>query len=273
MNQKITLLNKILIPALGIPFLAFTVITIYTVNFSANSLNKVKIAQASSLASNVIDKIDRNYYERFGDVQAFAYNPTALAALRDCTQVPILTDFMNTMASYYVLYDVMMVVDETGKVVAYNTKDKAGKDLNTAQVLKNKNFASEGWFIKSQQHPEGGAIYSEFESNATIASINNDNKEGYGIAFVAPIYDKSGVFKGAWYNFSSWLEITQKIRQEASLQLKQTYLNAQIVITDNNNTIIDADDANKIKQHDVLNLSQWQEGNILESFIGKGAYT
>lgn len=273
MRLKLSILNKILFPSLVIPLIAFTILTIYSVNFSARNLREIRVSYASSMALNVMDKIDRNYYERFGDVQAFAYNPTTLEAINDPSKTQILTDFMNTMASYYVLYDLLLVVDVKGDVVAFNTKDKAGNNINSADLLLNRNFANEEWFLNAQAGPEGGAWYSGFTINKEVAGIDNDNPKGYGVGFSAPIYDKLGNFKGVWYNFSSWKEITQKIRQEATLLLKESYPEAEIIITDNENRIIDADDNSKIDSVEFLNIKNEKVGHVIQSYIGKGAYT
>ncbi|MFN0049032.1 MAG: PAS domain-containing protein [Cytophagales bacterium] len=273
MNNKFTILNKILFPSLVIPFIAFAVLTIYSIYFSAKSMRDIRVSYASTMALNVMDKIDRNYYERFGDVQAFAYNPATLAALQNPSTIPVLTDFMNTMASYYVLYDLLLVVNENGEVVAFNTKDKTGNYINSEEILRNKNFAKEDWFLKAKGKPAGGAWYSGFEANEQVASIKNDNPKGYGVAFSAPIMDKEGNFKGVWYNFSSWKEITQKIRQEATSELVKSYPGAEIIITDRDNTVIDADEYSKNSILSVFEEKNRQEGHIIESFAGKGAYT
>ena len=72
------------------------------------------------IANETIDKIDRNLFERYGDVQAFAANPYALSGTPE--QIASTAD---TYTGLYVIYDLMVVADAaSGKVIAVNTRDK-----------------------------------------------------------------------------------------------------------------------------------------------------
>jgi hypothetical protein len=66
--------------------------------------DKAKEVTAELTSKAVLDKIDRNFYERFGDVQAFAVNKLVVNRLNgDTTKVADLQAFVNTMVQYYVL--------------------------------------------------------------------------------------------------------------------------------------------------------------------------
>lgn len=206
--------------------------------------NKAKLTTAQLTSHALLDKLDRNFYERFGDVQAFAHNRLAVNALKQDSVSADLQDFMNTMTSYYVLYDLMMIVDLDGKVVAVNTKDKKGYKINSdALIRSNKNFLHEEWFkaCVSEAGPDGGAWYSDFMANPDVASIHNSN--GYGMAFAAPVRDESGKVLGVWYNFASWKEITQTIRGEVEAELQKDDPEATILLTKATHEIIDATNA------------------------------
>jgi hypothetical protein len=273
MKSSSSLLKSLLVTVLLVQVIAFLTITLFTVYYSNQNEEQIKINYASSIAASTMDKIERNYYERYGDVQAFAYNTLAQQALIKNQSTPELIDFMNTMTNYYVLYDLMLLVDNQGNIVAMNSKDKKGKLLNTKEVFEGKNFKKEGWFSKAKYAALGNAYYSEFTLDKDIAILNNDNDYGTGVVFVAPVISKNGDILGVWVNFTSWIEITQKIRLEASNELKRIYPLAQIIITDKNNKIIDADDLNKVLKGESFDFKKHQEKYFIQFSEGKGAYT
>src|SRR6185503_9765027 len=141
MNYKnLTISKQILFVAIALS----VVLLIFLLSFLANqvleSKNSIKQIVNQNRSFSVIEKIDRNFYERFGDVQAYAYNKLAIEAIDSGKATPSVQKFINTMVYYYVLYDLMMVVDKEGNVVAVNTTDKNNVPVRT-EFLMGKNFA------------------------------------------------------------------------------------------------------------------------------------
>ena len=205
--------------------------------------NKAKSVTATLTSKAILDKIDRNFYERFGDVQAFAVNKLVVDRLQgDTAHLADLQTFVNTMVQYYVLYDLMLVCDLQGNVVLSNTIDKSNTPIVTQNLI-GKNYANEEWFrvCSSTTGPAGGAWYSDFMVNDAVKTIYTS--DGYGMAFAAPIKDTTGKVIGVWYNFASWKEVTQAIRILAENELRQTYAEAKILMTRNEGEIIDANDS------------------------------
>lgn len=186
--QNLSLVNKLKVAFLAVPVLLIITITIYSGLNLANSKNQLKESTAIQVAKGVIEKIDRNFYERYGDVQAFAANRLAIEMVATDSISLQAQRFINTMVSYYVLYDLMMVINSEGKVVACNTADKNGKSIQVNSLI-GKDFSKEPWFTScmSASGPEGGAWYSDFQANTDVASINHN--KGWGMAFAAPIYN------------------------------------------------------------------------------------
>jgi hypothetical protein len=60
------------------------------------------------------------------------------------------------------------------------------------------------------------------------------------MAFAAPVRNSDGKVTGVWYNFASWREVTQAIREEAEGELLKSDPAARILLTDASGTIIDA---------------------------------
>ena len=284
--RNLNISKQILSVAIGLS----VILLVFLLSFSANqvleSKNAIKQIVNRNRSFSVIEKIDRNFYERFGDVQAFAYNKLAIEAVDSAKATSQVQKFINTMVYYYVLYDLMMIVDVKGNVVAVNTTDKNNIPLQTGFLL-GKNFSNEEWFrvCMSDAGPPGGAWYSDFMSHPDVSKIYNSN--GWGMAFAAPIRNEHNEVIGVWYNFASWRDVTQGIRMETEELLKKESAEAFVLITDKHGNVIDASD-DKL----VLNL-QLQEDIMLDvgidfnfngrvasstDFIvgaaqGKGAYT
>jgi hypothetical protein len=208
--------------------------------------NEAKAITARLTSQAVVDKIDRNFYERFGDVQAFAYNQLARQALDSGAATPAVQQFVNTMTAYYVLYDLMMICDLQGKVLVTNTTDKAGDPIDPSPASA-RSYAHTDWFkaCTTGNGPEGGAWYSDFLTNRDVARIYGT--DGYGMAFAAPIHDEHGKLLGVWYNFASWREVTQSIRAEAEAELRKTDPNAHILLTGAAGRVIDATDGQLVR--------------------------
>jgi methyl-accepting chemotaxis protein len=307
------------------PLVISIVLTIFSASKVVDGYNKPNQTLSQTSSQSVIEKIDRNFYERFGDVQAFAFNRLAVKTLenkgavvenylntndstyrkkvtdknglvlktkqlKDSIEKATLNDdvqnFLNTMTAYYVLYDVMMIVDNNGKVIAINTLNKNGEPIKTKTLLGKDVYATE-WFrvCMSAKGPEGGAWFSDFMIDKEIAEIHNNS--GYGVAFAAPIKNSSGEPIGVWYNFASWAEVTQGIRAEAEQILQQKEKEAFILITNQQGKIIDHFDDKIINNRLIdsvafsknnFNLSlkntKITNTNYIASFVkGRGAYT
>jgi methyl-accepting chemotaxis protein len=254
--KKLRIAQQVLYTSILIMSVSTILLLGYIVVSTINSTNSQYETLAKANATSVIEKIDRNFYERFGDVQAFAFNRLAIKTAASDTVSGDAQDFINTMVSYYVLYDLMMITDIKGNVVATNTIDKTGKVINNRDLL-GRNFANEDWFRTciSGSGPEGGAWYSDFMINKLSAGVNGNN--GWGMAFAAPIKAKNGEVVGVWYNFANWAEVTQGIRKETQDLLNKNVPGTFLVVTNQLNETIDAD-ADKL----VLNNTKISEADF-----------
>jgi methyl-accepting chemotaxis protein len=249
---KLKLSHQILFILLIIPCVLIFSLLYYSAIQHVTIRNKPLEQLALSTSASVSEKIDRNFYERYGDVQAFAYNKLALEALKNGRSDSGIVDFMNTMTSYYVLYDLMMLCDIHGKVLAVNSKNKDKKNISSSNLI-GKNVNDQDWFRSSIVigGPVGGAYYSDFNEDDDVSFIYGNN--GYGIDFSAPVRDEMGNIIGVWRNRASWAEITQQIRKEAEEALLKEVQGSLIVLFDKQGHLIDAD----------------KENNILKVTIGK----
>jgi PAS domain S-box-containing protein len=282
--KNLSVKKKLVIVLLSVPIILSLTQLINTAKHVVEGRNKPNVVLAERVADNVLDKIDRNFYERFGDVQAFAYNKLAekgslksIQLLGDDNSKEIKTvnytdvqDFINTMVSYYVLYDVMMICDKKGNVQFINTKDKNGNTIYSSGLV-GRNFASEPWFnaCMSSVGPEGGAWYSDFMISPIAKEIYHSN--GYGMGFAAPIKNEKGEILGVWYNFANWMEVTQSIRIEAQGHLKELSKDSKLMITNSQNQVIDGEDDDLIRNKYVINESEINQGNSVFQIQGDKA--
>lgn len=265
---------------LFIILILLTILFYYLTSNQVQASNESRTITSKLTAQSVMDKIDRNFYERFGDVQAYAYNKLAVSTAEHDSVTRGTQEFINTMTAYYVLYDLMMICNREGKVLAVNTKDKNGLDIPSEHILSS-GVAAEEWFrvCTSPEGPEGGAWFSDFTAHPQIGRIYGT--EGYGMAFAAPIRNEQGAVVGVWYNYASWKEVTEGIRKEAEQDLQKDHEGAYVIVTRSNGEIISAEDKALMNRSLLIDESTLQAGEtnipIQNLTYGisrsKGAYT
>ena len=176
--------------------------------YEQDNLQRDYERQLTNSVINLGDTIDRNLFERYGDVQAFGYNTAAHDPAnwgRPGADNP-LVQAMNDYTKAYGLYPLMMLVDMEGNVLAVNTVDARGKAIETA-ALYEKNFGDAEWFQnavrgKFLEGKDGltGTFVGAPEQNSIVADIYGSS--GYVIPFSAPVRDGSGQAIGVWVNFA-----------------------------------------------------------------------
>lgn len=198
---KINIQFKSVKTKLLVSFLAMGLIPMAIVGFLAFQKSKdALIHSAGELltteAAELLDKLDRNLFERYGDVQAFAYNPKAMGSSAEVTEAA------NFFMAAYGVYDLMLVADLDGNIVATNTKAFDGKSINTDALI-GKKVRGEEWFeqIAAGQIKQGETFYSDMQQNKMVADVYGTR--GLAMIFAAPIYNKSGEVVRIWCNFAS----------------------------------------------------------------------
>ena len=76
--KNLKLAQKLTFLAVGVLSIITVLVVFYIVDSSLSNSNKQNQILANGQSTSIIEKIDRNFYERFGDVQAFAYNRLAI---------------------------------------------------------------------------------------------------------------------------------------------------------------------------------------------------
>ena len=184
---------------------------IFGVFYSSEDTFKAAFRKPNEQLSVAIgDTIDRNLFERYGDVQAFSLN----AAVHDTgnwkspSDKNPLIESMNGYMTGYGIYRLMLVMDTNGNVVATNSVNPSGQALDTTDLY-SKNFAKETWFQKAIKgdflNGANGMTGTAVEQPLNVGFIGKlYGDDGYVIPFSAPIKDQSGNTIGVWVNFADF---------------------------------------------------------------------
>lgn len=199
-----------LVPAVAIGWLSF--------NRASDDLTAAAAKELQVMAIETADKVDRNLFERYGDVQAFAENPNAKGTPDQVTQAA------NFYMKCYGIYDLMIVADAEGKIVAANTVDYTGKPLNTANLI-GRSVKGEAWFdeIVSGKIPYGKTYYNDPEQGATTSEIYGEKR--VTLNFSAPIVDETGKVTRVWSNRASFKRIVSDIMDAQRATAKDEGIN------------------------------------------------
>lgn len=216
---------------------------------SAQKAIEVTAQGYRTTAENIADTIDRNLFERYGDVQAFGLNQVIQdreSWYKKGTENPIVTA-MDKYVDTYDIYYLTMLVDLDGKLIAVNSRDHDGVAVDTEDLYQ-KNFSDKPWFqdvlAKNFYEDESGAC-----SGTVVEHLYVDDKvkkcygnEGYALGFSAPVYDAEGNVIAVWKNVAKF-SLVEEIVWDAYNKLKHRGMaTAEITLLDDKgNVIIDCD--------------------------------
>ena len=164
---------------------------------SYRTLRDLAGQRMETVAAETADKIDRNLFERYGDVQAFAFNPMAQQSPEQVTAA------MNFYTTAYGCYDLMLVADLGGKIIAASTVTYDGKPLDSSYLI-GRNVKGQDWFDScvSGQIQSGSSFVSDLKEDRETADVYHNR--GLTMNFSTPIRDAAGKIVGVWSNRASF---------------------------------------------------------------------
>ena len=180
------------------------------------------------LAYNASDKLDRNLFERYGDVQAFAQSAPARSMNPAAIQ-----NWMNAMTRTYApIYRLMVVADRNGKIIAANSVGLDGRSVPTAKLI-GRDVSDSQWF--------GRAAYGTLAVGSSLVEdvhLDDLQESVYGrdaalaMSFTAPIKNASGQIVGVWSNRFDW-KVAETILEEVRDRARNTdFKTVDFVVTD-----------------------------------------
>jgi methyl-accepting chemotaxis protein len=244
---------KIITPAAAALLISLGTIYI-AVQHEAKVLETSRLTALASAARGVQDKIDRCMFERYGDVQAFGLNRELhrdLTKLDDPKRMEIVS-LLNDYARSYGCYDLSMITDVNGIVVAVNAQSPDGKPLPNAHLLIGRNLstnegirnaAAKKFTTYSAPDALTGTVVSAPEKNPLVAEIYGDKAPNWTVSLTAPILDaQTGEVRGFWQNHFDCGMIEKIVLAEYAEQKKQGLGSAELQVIDaNGRLIVDAD--------------------------------
>jgi methyl-accepting chemotaxis protein len=245
--------SKLLVASLAMGLVPVGVVGALAYQRASQSLTRDAGDALGQIAFQVADKIDRNYFERYGDVQAFTL---AAARIADWQQIGTLA---NEYKVVYGFYDLMVVADRNGRIVATNTVDAAGKSLDT-RFLRGEDVAGEEWFRAAitGKIKVGETLTEDVHRDPWVSRLYGDGE--HVTSWTAPIRDAGGRVIGVWRNYASQARIADAILAEARTSYKQ------VAGTDIAFTLLKADGT---LLHDDLEPTGVLERNLVkQSFDG-----
>lgn len=167
-----------------------------------------KIESLGAFSRALGEKIGAQFFERYGDVQAFAMNP--FVASFDKEQLP---KTLDAYIALYGIYDLIVIVDKNGKFVASNTKDYSGKSVDL-KSLEQLDFSDQPWFksvlngktTDDKENNFSGTFFEDFIADSMQKAAFAETR--YGSSFSAPIKNDQGEVVGVISNRagSRWLD-------------------------------------------------------------------
>lgn len=226
--MNLSLKAKLTTAFLGLGLLPAVAFTIVNLNSTATIAHDMG-SEYQAHAGNIADVIDRNLFERYGDVQAFGTNRVVSDVKTWYAPSSVSNSVaaaMNRYVDLYDLYPLMVMVDLEGKVIAVNDRDKDGKAIDTKRIYA-KNFQDAEWFKRAIQgdfstNTDGtftGTVVEELASDPDVQALTGD--EGLVVGFSAPVKDEQGNTIGVWKNFATFTlveDVLQAVYQELKHQ-------------------------------------------------------
>jgi methyl-accepting chemotaxis protein len=221
--------------------------SVVMVNRSASAVRERAADALQGTAKDLADKIDRNLFERYGDVQAFGYNDV----VEDRTQWYKAGSASNRIAERtnaymvaYGLYVLSTLVDANGRVISVNDKDATGKPLSTDGIYQ-RNYSDAPWFkaCMAGQYTTRMQFTDSLNTIATgtvisPAAPDADVKQVFGadapdvIGFSSPLRDRSGNAIGCWHNAAT-IALVSAMLNDTARDLKDAgYASATLIVVD-----------------------------------------
>ncbi|MEZ5101951.1 MAG: methyl-accepting chemotaxis protein [Thermoleophilia bacterium] len=240
--------TKLIVLLLLAGLVPMAVVGVLSVNKASSSLREDSGQAVEELAFNASDKLDRNLFERYGDVQAFAKSDPAKSM--DPQRLQTWIDTM--MGTYTPIYNLMVVADASGKVVAANTADLNGESIDSS-VLLGTDVSGEAWFQKATDGSleDGQTFVEDLHVDALTQAVYGDGPEALAMNFTYPIRDDEGTIVGVWTNRFNWDVTTDILAAVADRAKEHGAETLQLTITSADGVVLAGGDPADVLQQSL----------------------
>lgn len=230
----------------------------------------VSIDDFKTKAYALQSSIAAQFYERYGDVQTLALGPT-MASLDKNKIVQLL----NTYAVMYGIYDLILVLDANGKLIATNDIAPDKKPINTANLyLKSYKEAPwfkavvEGNFTSDDKNGFSGAYAEDPGLDAIVSQVYGEKR--FGSSFSTAIKDKFGKVVGVISNRAGarWFEREfqksyEALRNSGIVDAELTMVNKDGIVLVDYDPFINSNDISVKHDYDILGKFNLAEENVI----------
>ena len=268
--QPMSLKTKLLLSFLVLGLIPMAAVGVLSYCIAHQSSIDLSGQRMLSSAVSMSDKIDRNLFERYGDVQAFAFNPMA----QDTPEK--VTEAANFYMVAYGCYDLMVIADPEGKIIASNSVTFDGKPLDTTGLI-GRSVKGQDWFEScvSGQVTSGKSFVSDVKKDLDVDEMCHNG--GLTMNFAASIRNAEGRIVGVWSNRASFDRTAGEISSALETENKDTGLGFEVQILSRNGLVLRDPDPEAVLQLNLVEKglqaaklgSEGQSGFVEEEHPGK----
>ena len=210
-GKKMSLKQKLISLVFSVP-LILGIMSFGVLEIISKKVTQQEMHSFESYSRSLSDAIGAQFYERYGDVQTFSLSPTLQAHDRK-----VITQSLNTFSAMYGIYDLIMVVNAKGKLVAVNDKSPDGKPIEVASLY-SKNYSDAPWFksvmenktLEDKDKGFSGTAFEDVHVDPYTSEVYGSQR--LGNSFSTAIKDESGNVIGVISNRagSRWFEVAFK---------------------------------------------------------------
>ncbi len=240
--RKLGLQSKLLLGFVTVGLAPLAVLAAFTWRASTHLADGI-MGSYQSIAAALNDRIDRNLFERYGDVQAFGINAAVLDT-NSWYRVGALANpvaaIANDYSRLYGLYPLILAVDLEGRLIAVNDRNAAGQPIDTAWLY-DRNFKDDSWFkaalagnfLKSDSLT--GTVVEDVQVDPILQRVSGD---GLAVNFAAPIKDRTGRVIGVWNNRASFSIVEEMVRDCCRELRSQGLFSSEVTVIDRTGRIL-----------------------------------
>ena len=272
MSGTFSLKSKLLLGFFSVGLIPALLLQLNSMNLADNAKKGLN-GQALTEAIELSDKVDRNIFERYGDVQAFGFNTVVedtSSWYKHDTELNKITTAMNNYVIAYGFYYLTLLVDLHGDVIAVNNIDNKGNKIDTS-YLYGANFANQAWFkdaingnFYTAEGSLSGTVLEDAYIDENISKIYGD--EGIAIGFSAPVKDSTGKMLGVWKNFARFDLVEQMLKDGyANLELEGFKTYELTLINSKGVVLADYNPMNSGSKEIIRDMNVVFKKNLIES--------
>jgi methyl-accepting chemotaxis protein len=235
--MKLSLKVKLILLSLS-PILILGLIAIFLAN---QVVKKQELALEDSFHQYTValsEAIGAQFFERYGDVQAFALNK--VLQTKDSAQI---SSVFNDYVALYGIYDLIVFVDPSGKVIASNTKSISGKAVDSDFLAKT-DFSKTSWFARTL-----AGSFTEEKEKLFVGSLVEDasgselvskaiGEQFYGNTFATQVKGENGSVIGVICNYANFKWVEYEYQNLYKSLASVGYKSADLTLISKNGTVL-----------------------------------